>query len=258
MSQPVRVIVAISLLFAILIGAGTALSYATRLQADIQRRTIEIGGVFREYRLVIPYSARDKENLPLLIALHGALDTTDEMAHYTQLDILAAQEGCLLVYLQGRLLNWPPSIPEVNPDIAVPDLEFFDEICDQMVDRYHVDSNRIHLAGVSQGGGMCNLIVSQRSERLASAVCNCGWMPKPLDVAPLTTTNKCPMLFIVGSQDTQVPPEVVRTASRIFEAGGHPIEFRLLDGAGHGWNNNFGVNRILWNFVRDKRREVGM
>ena len=231
---------------------------AKRLQAEIQHRTIEIGGVSREYRLVIPYSARGKQNLPLLIALHGALDTTDEMAQYTQLDVLAAQEGCLLVYLQGRLLNWPPFIPEVNPDIAVPDLEFFDEICDQMVDRYHVDSDRIHLAGVSQGGGMCNLIVSQRSERLASAVCNCGWMPKPLDVSPLTTANKCPMLFIVGSQDTQVPPDVVRTAARIFETGGHPIEFRLLNGAGHGWNNSFGVNRILWNFIKNKRREVGM
>ena len=191
----------------------------------------------------------------MVIALHGALDTTDEMAEYTQLDSIAAREGFLLVYLQGRLLNWPPSIPDENPDVAVPDLEFFDAICDYFIDTYQIDANRVYLTGVSQGGGMCNLVVALRSERIAAAVCNCGWMPKPLDVNVLKTVNKCPILFIAGSQDKQVPFEVVLAASQCFEKEGHPVDFMKHPG-GHGWNHELGVNETLWKFLKDKRRET--
>jgi hypothetical protein len=40
----------------------------------------------------------------------GANDTVDEAAGYMGLDQLAADKGFLLVYLRGRILNWPPSI----------------------------------------------------------------------------------------------------------------------------------------------------
>lgn len=232
---------------------AAALWWYWHTDVEVQHRTIQVGDSIREYRLVIPDSVRDKHDLPVVIALHGALDTTDEMAAYTGLDQLAAEHSFLLVYLQGRFLNWPPSIPEEKPDIAEPDLQLFDQVCDELIDTLGADRQRIYVVGVSQGGAMCNLLVTQRSERIAAAVCNCGWMPKPLDTQPLNTVHKSPMLFLVGSRDTQVPAKMVRVACDVFQRGQHPVRFQILEGAGHGWNQKFDVNNIVWEFLHDKR-----
>jgi len=196
---------------------------------------IDVNHQRREYRLVIPRSADGLASVPVLFALHGANDTTDEAAAYTGLDQLAVNEGFLLVYLQGRNFNWPPFIPPENPDLLTPDLEFFAAMCDWVVSRHHGDARRIYLLGVSQGGAMANAMTAKCSERIAATVVACGWMPEPLDVEPLNTRHKCPKLFVVGSRDRQVPPESVRVGYDVFAREGHPVEFRMIEGFGHGW-----------------------
>ncbi|WP_197355989.1 alpha/beta hydrolase family esterase [Aureliella helgolandensis] len=238
---------------ALIASLATAYWLYPGVAVDVQHRQMEVAGLVREYRYVLPHAIAGKTGLPLVVALHGALDTTDEMAEYTQLDRLAAEKRFLLVYLQGRHLNWPPNIPEENPDVAAPDLLFFDALCNQLVESDGVDRNRIYVVGVSQGGAMCNLLVARRSERIAAAVCNCGWMPKPLDEQPLTTLHKCPMLFLVGSRDTQVPPAVVQAACDVFDRAQHPVVFQILEGAPHGWNFEFGVNQIVGEFLSDQQ-----
>lgn len=42
----------------------------------------------------------------------------------------------------------------------------------------------------------------------------------------------------------------------LFERGQHPVRFEIIEGAGHGWNRKFGVNNIVWDFLRDKRLPV--
>jgi polyhydroxybutyrate depolymerase len=217
--------------------------------AIIEHRSMTVDGMDRSYRLVLPTQATSSSLRPLVIALHGALDTTDEMSMYTGLDRLAMTEDFVLVYPQGRLLNWPPSIPDENPGFVEPDLAFIDQLCDWMVESQSVDPKRIYMVGVSQGGGMCNLMVAKRSERFAAAVCNCGWLPDPLGKSPLNTKNKCPMLFIVGSEDRQVSPDVVRAAHDAFEADGHPTTFHLIPGFGHGWDKRHGLNELIWQFL---------
>ncbi len=61
------------------------------------------------------------------------------------------------------------------------------------------------------------------------------------------------MLFIVGSEDKQVDTAMVRVGYELFKAAGHPARFEVLTGAGHGWNNAYGVNEMVWDFLRDKK-----
>jgi polyhydroxybutyrate depolymerase len=249
----VRMLVSVLLLVGVLTSVlYLAVARYNRTLAEVRHGAIRVGGLDREYRIVIPDSTRGRKDLPLLLALHGALDTTDEMAADTGLDQLAATHGFLLVYLQGRNNNWPPNIPPENPDHITPDLAFFDAICDAMVAQYAADRSRIYVVGVSQGGGMCNLLVATRSERIAAAVCNCGWMPKPLDVTPLRTPHKTPILFLVGSLDEQVPPRIVKQAHDVFAKAGHPVEIKILEGVGHGWAKGSGINELIWQFLSDK------
>ncbi len=236
---------------AMVIGFWVAKEYFWRLPVTISNESTVVEGVERRYRLVIPDSVRGTQNLPVVFALHGALDTTEEMAVYSDLDRLAAEKGFLLVYLQGRLLNWPPSIPEENPTYIDNDLRFFEAMCDEMAKGHGADSKRVYVVGVSQGGAMANLLTAKCSERIAATVCCCcGWMPHPLDEAPLNTKYKCPVLFLVGSADQQVPPSMVRTAHDAFKRDGHPVEFRMLPGLGHGWPE---VNDEIWEFLAGKR-----
>lgn len=219
---------------------------------EIRHETIQIDGLPREYRLVIPDAltlADASMQFPLVFALHGAIDTTDEMAEYTGLDKLSAEQNFVLVYLQGRLLNWPPFIPPENPTVMEPDLRFFRRMCKKMTAQHPVDSTRIYVVGVSQGGAMTNVITANCSDLIAAAACNCGWLPEPLGATPLPTDNKCPMLFISGTRDRQVPESSVREGYNAFQAADHPVFFHRLEGAGHGWNRKSGVNTLVWQFL---------
>lgn len=220
------------------------------IRADISQRVIDVDGLSREYRLVVPEAVSEIQNIPVVFALHGALDTTDEMAKYAGLDPSACEHGFLLVYLQGRHLNWPHSIPVDNPDYITPDLRFFESMCDLVIEKHAADANRIYVVGVSQGGAMANVLTAKCSHRIAATVCNCGWLPDPLGDTPLNTSNKCPILFISGNADRQVSPDTVRSAHDAFKRDGHPVTFHSLDGRGHGWN---GMNDVVWDFLRQHK-----
>jgi poly(3-hydroxybutyrate) depolymerase len=223
------------------------------LPMTVLNSSITVDGEDREYRLVIPDSVGNKSLIPVVFALHGAFGTTSEMAKYTDLDRLAVQEGFLLVYLQGRHLSWPPSISPENPHVMVPDIRFFETMCDVMVSEHHADPSRIYVVGVSQGGAMANALTVQCSQRIAATVCCCGWLPEPLGDEPLKTQHKCPMLFIAGTQDNQVSPANVRAASDAFDRAGHPVEFWLIEGFGHGWPKSQNENQRIWDFLHAHR-----
>lgn len=218
---------------------------------DIEHRRILVAGTERHYRLASPLRPASNDDLrPLVVALHGALDTTDQMAKSTGLDNLARDNDCVVVYLEGRHLNWPPFIPIENPELMDADLAFFLKVVSLAVDEWNVDQERVYVVGVSQGGAMTNLLVAKCSDRVAAAVCNCGWLPKPLGEQPLDTKNCCPMLFLSGTGDRQVPTEMVEEAMGAFQAAGHPCQLELIPNAGHGWND---ASDSVWAFLEDKR-----
>lgn len=208
-----------------------------------------VDGLKRKYRLVMPAKPADPAAIGVVFALHGAWGSPAQMARSTDLDSLAAEHGVMVVYLEGRHQNWPPLIPPENPDFVVPDIRFFEMLCDHLVQAHAADPARFYLVGVSQGGSMVNLLASRCSDRLAAAVCHSGWLPSPLGETPLDTGNKCPMLFVIGSDDTQVSPEQVKEARDVFAAAGHPTEFHVLQGYAHGWSAESGVNQVVWDFL---------
>ena len=190
---------------------------------------------------------------PILFVFHGALDTTEQAAEYTRLDRLASSQGVYVVYPQGRFLNWPPSIPPENPECIEPDLALFDALCRELAHRYPVDTKRIYVTGMSQGAAFVNLLVAKRSEKIAAAAAHSGWLPDPLGESPLHTRRKCPMLFIAGTEDRQVPPAAVREAYDCFRRADHPVEFLLIEGLGHHWALEHDVNAKIWRFLSPHR-----
>ena len=177
------------------------------------------------------------------------------MARYTGLDQLAITRGCFIVYLEGRHLSWPPFVPPDNPDYIVPDLELFDAVCDTLVEQYGIDRRRIYVVGISQGGAFANLLVAKRSGSIAAAVCHSGWLPEPLSELGIHASRKTPMLFVVGAEDRQVSPSLLKKGVECFQREGHQVEYWEIPGLGHGWCREKGFNDRLWQFLAEHRLE---
>jgi poly(3-hydroxybutyrate) depolymerase len=221
-----------------------------RLPVTVHRdQKILVDGVERSYRLVVPDAPGASSPVPLLVALHGAGDTTEQMAVYTDLDRLAARHGFCLVYLQGSYDSWPPFIPEQHPEVVDREIAFFDATCDEILSRYPVDARRIYVTGMSQGAAFVHVVVAMRSERIAAAASHSGWLPDPLGETGVDTQYKCPILFVVGADDRQVSPESVAEAQACFAAAGHPTELMQLEGVGHRWAKDRGINETIWQFL---------
>jgi poly(3-hydroxybutyrate) depolymerase len=56
---------------------------------------------------------------------------------------------------------------------------------------------------------------------------------------------------VVESRDRKAQPEVVREGHDAFERAGHPVEFRVIEGFGHGWPRR--ENERVWEFLEEKR-----
>jgi poly(3-hydroxybutyrate) depolymerase len=244
---------AVAVLAGAVIGGGLLFRLVRFSATVLPDESLVVRGTVRQYRLVIPPSLNDQMPAPVLFVFHGAIDTTRQAADYTQLDRLAASQGVYVVYPQGRFLNWPPSIPPENPECIEPDLAFFDALCRELALRYHVDTKRAYVTGMSQGAAFVNLLVAKRSEKIAAAASHSGWLPDPLGDSPIRTRHKCPMLFIAGSEDRQVPPAAVREAYECFRREGHPVEFLMIEGLGHRWALDRDINAKIWGFLSPHR-----
>jgi polyhydroxybutyrate depolymerase len=217
----------------------------------LANQTISVSGVERTYRLVLPNKLPLSSRVPLLVVLHGALDTVEQAAEYTDLDRLAAQHDLCLLYLQGWNDSWPPFIPEKHPEVVDRDIAFFDAACNRIESNYPIDPRRVYITGMSQGAAFLHVIVARRSERIAAAASHSGWLPDPLGETGVDTTHKCPVLFIVGKNDTQVSPESVAKAHDCFADAGHPTTMLQLEGVGHRWAKDRGINETIWQFLSD-------
>lgn len=245
--------VAAVLVVAVAVAWGLGLLGARLRATVLPEETIRVQGVPRHYRLVIPHSPDARTPAPVLFAFHGAGDTPEQMARYTQLDQLAASKGLYLVYPQGLHLSWPPFIPADNPEYVERDLAFFDTLCRDLNARYPVDEKRVYVAGMSQGAAFVSLLVAKRSDKLAAAVSHSGWLADPLSEEGIHAQRKCPVMFIAGSEDRQISPDAVKEAYTCFGREGHPVEFCLIEGLGHRWALEHDVNERMWRFLQRYR-----
>lgn len=235
-------------------GSSALLWWRTRFQVTVfPTEAVTVDGVERRYRLVVPKRIDRITAVPLVVAFHGAGDTTEQMAEQTELDALASSQGFLLAYPEGRFLSWPPSIPPENPSYIDPDLRFFDVLCEELSGRFNVDRQRVYAVGISQGAAFVELLLAKRSHAIAAAAAHSGWLPRPLPTEGINADYKTPIMLIVGGGDRQVPPSLVEEAAQCFAREGHPVEYLKIPGVGHRWALEEGVNARIWRFLSKHR-----
>jgi poly(3-hydroxybutyrate) depolymerase len=216
---------------------------AAEIVAD---ETVNVDGLIRHYRLVIP-NRLPQERVPIVFAFHGIGDSsTEEMAAYSGLDRLAAENGFILVYPAARKHVWATMNIEPENLDRNPDVRFFDQLLGHLGERFRLDPNRIYLVGMSNGAAFAQLVAFVRPN-IAAVVAHSGTRPIELTSA----IRPFPILLLAGEDDTEV--DGIRSDATQYHGKGHAVELIVIPGLGHEWSTAH--NRAMWAFLSKHPRD---
>jgi poly(hydroxyalkanoate) depolymerase family esterase len=136
----------------------------SRGRAQFLKVTLRNHAGARDYKLFIPgtYNKTNNAAHPLIVMLHGCKQNPDDFAIGTQMNDIAEEHGCLVVYpaqAQAKNMsncwNWF-SASDQQRDSGEPSI--IADITRRVKDEYNVDHSRVYVAGLSAGGAMAAIM----------------------------------------------------------------------------------------------------
>jgi polyhydroxybutyrate depolymerase len=251
--------------------------------------SIASGGVTRTYRVYTPPKLQENRRLPLVFVLHGAGGTGEKLPATTHFNEIADKNGFIVVYPDGFEKHWNDlrGIPEWTAQAKnIDDVGFFSALIDRLIAENHVDSRRVFVTGISNGGLMSHRLGCELSGKIAAI----APVVRTLTVRLSETcrpSRPVPALMFFGTADKLVPfeggeqkmgsistpvlsarqtidrwagldgcgsaPAVENITSRAGQRlsfssckQGSEVIGYILEGAGHSWPP--GAAEIIWSF----------
>jgi len=194
-TSPPRILrVAVVTLGVAFIAAGTAACF--HAPAGLERGSIVHDGLHRSYLLFVPPEA--EAPLPLVLGLHRFTGSGSEMARTSRFHEIAAEEGFVVAYPDGRGRRWNTEL-DGSPD----DLGFLLALVDALADSYPIDRSRVYVTGASNGGFMTWLLACQAGEHFAAIAPVMATFPE--SIAENCADRPMPVCIIHGTDDPIVP-----------------------------------------------------
>jgi predicted esterase len=186
-----------------------------RLRTGDYWRVIDFRGAMIPCRIYAPTAVKEGKPLPLIIALHGA--GGDENMF---LDGYGAGRIKQLADQHGFIVASPLTYNLMSGGAP------FDALIEAMKHTYEIDASRIYLVGHSMGGMTAAGLATQRSTRIAAAVCIAG--------GNIGRTRRLAPTLIIGAEfDPLIPAARLQATADAARAAGLPVEYRLARGYGH-------------------------
>lgn len=249
-------------------------------------------GRFRTYLLHVPAPYDSRHHHPLVIVAHGHGRSAQE-SRVLGLDGLANRDGVVVAYPQGLRgpdgrTGWDTFGP--TADRGVDDVAFVADLVDRLSATTCLDRRRVAIAGLSNGGGLANLVACRLADRVDAAAAVAGaFYVIPGGCHP---SRPVPFLDVHGTADSTVPyagsrahgllpvddvvtgwaghdgcrgrattitdDRGVRTVEWRRCRGGAVVEGVLVRGAGHGWPGRttggaFDSVSAVWDFLHRPR-----
>ncbi len=163
------------------------------------------GGLVRTFTAHIPAPADSTQPLPLLIALHGGGGNGAGMRRLSGLDAVSDANGFVVAYPDGHLKNWADGRGTGDSEKAgVDDVAFISALIDQLAQFTPIDTKRVYVTGISNGGMMSLRLACALSDKIAGIAAVAANMPANLAVN-CRPARPMPIMFVHGNADTFVP-----------------------------------------------------
>lgn len=133
--------------------------------------TIQAGDLTRQYFVHVPPSYDGKKPLPLVLVLHGATESPENIERMSGMSALADKENFLAVYPRGtgRLPTWNAgACCGAAVRDRIDDVGFLTALIDKIERDYTVDSKRTFATGISNGGMMSYRLACEVAGRFAA------------------------------------------------------------------------------------------
>ena len=205
----------------------------------------------RSYKLYIP-SGYHGQAMPLIVMLHGCTQNPDDFAAGTQMNAVAEEKQCFVVYpaqTQGanssRCWNWFNAIDQQRGQ-GEPSL--IAGITQQIIEQYPVNEREVFVAGLSAGGAMAVIVGTLYPELFAAVGVHSGLpfasaqdLPSALSAMKGGAMSKrqapeggVPIIVFHGDRDTTVNlrngEEVIAQAVRGQDARADSVDGSVPNG----------------------------
>ena len=203
----VRLLFALSLIIAI-INSCSKIPRVELTKRDL-KLNIEHDGYTRDFILHIPEHHELLNKIPLIIAMHGGGGKAKGMIALTKgrFNELADKHGFLVVYPQGLGKSWndgrqdPISYAHKND---IDDIGYLSKIIRRMIKEYKVDSDRVFVTGISNGGFMSIRVSRELADQVKAVAVVCAAIPLNTKDAHVDAQSMNTLL-INGTTDPLVP-----------------------------------------------------
>jgi polyhydroxybutyrate depolymerase len=186
----------------ILIAAVLFLAIGAYGQSQQKAEQIMSGGIKRTFVTYIPLLNDVAYRPPLLISLHGRLGTGERTMAFSDFRPMADKDKFIIVCPDGINRSWNDGRVTPAEKKGIDDVEFIRELIAYMVNVYHVDSSRVYVTGMSNGGFMASRLACARDVPIAAIAVVAASMDKGMDYTPV---HALPVMYIQGTADPLVP-----------------------------------------------------
>ncbi len=158
----------------------------------------------RLYYLYVPTTYDETVPTPLLVVLHGRTSDGKRMARLTEFNMRAEALGFLVAYPDGKQKQWNylHGIPGAND--APDDSGFLTMLIEKVMGKYNLDTKRIYVTGISNGGFMTQRLACNPANIFAAfaSVAASGYSAMPPNCK---NSNPVNILYLHGTEDRLVP-----------------------------------------------------
>lgn len=172
--------------------------------AFVQDETIynsfEFQEVDRSYLVHLPANYDSLKHYPLILVLHGIFSSAEAIAGFSDFNRASDEKEFIVCYPQGYKDSWSIGINVgPAPKAGIDDLTFFDLLLDTLVDDYPIDTSKVFLSGISNGGFMASNLVSRSSSRFSGIALVCANMFAPIE--DFSSDAKPMKVLLIGGTD---------------------------------------------------------
>ncbi|MEM6700382.1 MAG: PHB depolymerase family esterase, partial [Bacteroidota bacterium] len=176
-------------------------------------KTIEVGGVEREYLLYVPESYDESEETPLVFVYHGADFPVEAQVDVSIMNPVADTAGFIVAYPKS-LVVFDATFEVLTSSWTYPgntgehdDVEFTREMIDEISSEYNINLSKVYATGWSAGSEFSFHLACVLPDQIAAVAGVGGQMRTPAFDACTASERAVPILQMHGTADVVLPFE---------------------------------------------------